>query len=116
MAVGATIVASFSIYPKFVNFSSATHSSISLITLNFPHTKTISPKPLNPKPQLFNSLHCLPSISFHEFLLTQKIIEENEDEDEEEDEEVDEKDEEEEQPRRLFVGNLPFSLSYFIYL
>jgi nucleolin len=88
-----------------LTFSSTTHSSISLITLNFPHTKTISPKPFNPKPQLFNSLHCLPSISFNEFLLTQQIIEE-EDEDDEEDEEVDE-----EQPRRLFVGNLPFSLS-----
>ncbi|KAK2454618.1 RNA-binding protein CP33, chloroplastic [Trifolium repens] len=100
MAAGATIVASFSIYPKFVNFSSATHSSISLTTLNFPHTKTISPKP-----QLFNSLHCLPSISFHEFLLTQKIIEVDEDADEEEDEEVDEEDEEEEQPRRLFDIN-----------
>ncbi|KAK2400851.1 RNA-binding (RRM/RBD/RNP motifs) family protein [Trifolium repens] len=111
MAAGATIVASFSIYPKVVNFSSATHSSISLITLNFPHTKTISPKPFNPKPQLFNSLHCLPSISFHEFLLTQKIIEEDEDEYEEDEEVDEEEDEDEEQPRRLFVGNLPFSLS-----
>ncbi|CAJ2672869.1 unnamed protein product [Trifolium pratense] len=109
MAAGTTI-ASFSIYTKLVNFS---FSSSSSIPLKFPHTKTISPKPLNLKPQLFNSLHCLPPITFHDFLLTHKIIEESEDDDddEEEDEEEEEDDEDEEQPRRLFVGNLPFSLS-----
>lgn len=93
----------FPINHRLFNFPSTTHSSISLITLNFPHrtttTTTISIKPFNLIPQLFN-----PSFSFYEF----------QEEEEEEDFEPETETLQNSDPKlklRLFVGNLPFSLS-----
>jgi len=99
---GAT-TGSFPIYHRLFNFSFTTHSSISLITLNFPHrpttTTTISSKPFNLIPQSFN-----PSFSFHEF----------QEEEEEQDSEPETETLQNSDPKlRLFVGNLPFSLSSF---
>lgn len=62
---------SFPIYHRLFNLSFTTHSSISHITLNFPHrttTTTISSKPFNLISQLFNPLHPPPSFSFYEEL------------------------------------------------
>lgn len=110
---------SFPIYHRLFNLSFTTHSSISHITLNFPHrttTTTISSKPFNLISQLFNPLHPPPSFSFYEEL--QQYLEsesESESETETETETLLNSDLNQEtestQSRRLFVGNLPFSLS-----
>ena len=101
---------SFPIYHhRLFNFPCTTHSSISLITLNFPHrttTTTISTKPFNLIPQLFN-----PSFSFNEFHEFQEEEEEEEEQEEEYEEEEYEEEEEEDPKVRLFLGNLPFTLS-----
>lgn len=109
---------SFPIYHRLFNLSFTTHSSISHITLNFPHrtttTTTISSKPFNLISQLFNPLHPPPSFSFYEE--EQQFFEsESESESETETETLLNSDLNQEaestQSRRLFVGNLPFSLS-----
>lgn len=98
---------------RLFNFSFTTHSSISF---NFPHrtaTTTISTKPFNLIPQLFNPLHPPPSFSFHEE--EEQQYSESESESETEIETLQNSDLKQEaestQSRRLFVGNLPFSLS-----
>lgn len=105
---------SFPIYHRLFNLSFTTHSSISHITLNFPHrTTTISSKPFNLISQLFNPLHPPPSFSFYEE--EQQYFEsESESESESETETetlLNNQEAESTQSRRLFVGNLPFSLS-----
>ncbi|CAK8571294.1 unnamed protein product [Lathyrus sativus] len=107
--MAGAITASSPIYHhKLFNFSFI-HSSLPQ-TLNFPHTTiTISSKPLFLNPQLLNhsslKLHP-PSFSFHQFEFTQ----------EENDPKTEPKTLQNPDPnlspsKRLFVGNLPFSLS-----
>lgn len=107
---GATIPSSPAYHHKFFNFS-FTYSPISH-TLNFPHTTTtISSKPLILNPQLYNpssfKLHPLhpPSFSFHQFEYTEEEEEENDPET------LQNSQPKSSQSKRLFVGNLPFSLS-----
>ncbi|CAL5207483.1 unnamed protein product [Lathyrus oleraceus] len=111
--MAGAITASSPIYHhKLFNFS-FTHSSLPH-TLNFPHkTTTISSKLLFLNPQLFNpssslKLHPLhpPSFSFHQFQLTQE-----ENDPETEPKTLQNPDPNFSQSKRLFVGNLPFSLS-----
>lgn len=113
ISMAGAITASSPIYHhKLFNFS-FTHSSLPH-TLNFPHkTTTISSKLLFLNPQLFNpssslKLHPLhpPSFSFHQFQLTQE-----ENNPETEPKTLQNPDPNFSQSKRLFVGNLPFSLS-----
>ncbi|XP_058764613.1 RNA-binding protein CP33, chloroplastic-like [Vicia villosa] len=108
----ATTASSLIYHHKLFNFSS-THSPIPH-TLNFPLTTTTSSsKPLILNPQLLNppsfKLHPLhpPSFSLHQFEYT----EEEENDPKTETKTLPNSDPKSSQSKRLFVGNLPFSLS-----